>query len=118
KRDWSSDVCSSDLLQLSAVGVPHRGLHPQVDLAVPLLVDADVVAVAGVLPRVRAVDELAAEVVLLQHLAELLDTPVGDEELQASAVADLAVAVVAEDADHAGPHLRDLVQRHPGAEAL
>src|SRR5699024_7269568 len=105
-------------LQLGAIGVTDRGLHAQVDLAVPLLVDADVVAVAGVLARVRTVDELAAEVILLQHLAELLDAPVGNKELQARAVANLAVSVVAEDADYAGPHLRDLIQGHPGTEPL
>src|SRR5699024_6039187 len=65
-----------------------------------------------------AVDELAAEVILLQHLAELLDAPVGNKELQARAVANLAVSVVAEDADYAGPHLRDLIQGHPGTEPL
>src|SRR5699024_8754304 len=36
-----------ELLQLGAVRVPHRGLHAHVDVSVLLLMDANVVAVAG-----------------------------------------------------------------------
>ncbi len=66
----------------------------------------------------RAVDQLAAQVLLLQHLPEPLHAPVGDQELQPGAVAQPAVAVVAEDPDHAGPDVRHLGQRHPHAESL
>ena len=72
---------------------------------------------SGMLGR-RAVDQRALQVLVLQHLAELLDAPVGDQELQPGPVAQPAVAVVAEDRDDAGPDLGDLLQRHPGAEPL
>ena len=66
--------------------------------------------------RVR--DELAAEVLVLQDLAELLDAPVGDEELQPGARAQPAVAVVAEDRGDALPGVGDLVERDPDAHLL
>ena len=69
-------------------------------------------------PGVVEVDERALQVLGLEHLAELLDAPVGDQELQASPRAQTTVAVVAEDAGDALPQLRDLVDRHPGTEAL
>ena len=68
--------------------------------------------------RRRAVDQLPAQVLALEHLAEPLRAPVGDQELQPGAGAQPPVSVVAEDPDHAGPDLRHLVQRHPGAEPL
>ena len=45
----------------------------------------------------RAVGELVAEVLGLEHLAELLGAPLGEEELQPGLGAQPAVAVVAED---------------------
>ena len=68
--------------------------------------------------RSRAVEQGPAEVVLLQHLAELLGAPVGDEELEAGPVAQAAVPVVAEDRDDADPDLGDLLEADPGAETL
>ena len=65
----------------------------------------------------RPVGQLEAEVVVLEHLAELLSAPLLDEELEASACAQAAVAVVAEDADDAGPDVRHLLGGHEGAEA-
>jgi hypothetical protein len=64
------------------------------------------------------VDELAAEVLVLEHLAELLDAPVGDQELQPGARAQPAVAVVAEDRRRRPPRRRHLVERDPDAELL
>ena len=97
---------------------PTVGGGADVELAVLLTEHADVVGrCLGRLGRLE-VDERALEVFGLQHLAELLDAPVGDEELQASPGAQAAVAVVAEDADDALPHLGHLVERHPHAEAL
>ena len=58
------------------------------------------------------------QVLLLEHLAELLHAPVGDEELEPGPRAQPPVAVVAEHADDAGPDLGDLVERDPDAEAL
>ena len=64
------------------------------------------------------VGELPAQVVVLEHLAELLAAPLLDQELEAGAGAQAAVAVVAEDADDARPHLvRDLGGLDEGAEA-
>ncbi len=78
---------------------------------------ADVVAPAAArLRRGGAVDQLVLEVLVLQHLTELLGAPVGDQELQPGAVAQPAVAVVAEDADDAAVDVGDLVERDPGAE--
>ncbi len=62
----------------------------------------------------RSVDQLPPEVLLLQHLAELLRAPVGHEELQPGAGAQPPVAVVTEDRDDALVDVRDLVQRDPG----
>ena len=75
-----------------------RGADVQV--AVALQVHADVVAAAvdragsGAGPSISG----AAEVLRLEHLAELLGAPVLDEELQPRLGAQPAVAVVAEDA--------------------
>ena len=86
-------------------------------MPVALQVDADVIAATvGRAGRGRAVDQRAAEVLLLEHAAELRGTPVLDEELQAGLSAQAAVAVVAEDRDDALPDVGDLVEGHPGAE--
>jgi hypothetical protein len=58
------------------------------------------------------------QVLVLQHLPELLDAPVRDQELDPRAVPQPAVAVVAEDRDDALPDVRDLVERHPDTRAL
>jgi hypothetical protein len=108
-----------DLREDRAVHAAHARGETDVEAAVLLAVDAHVVAPAlDGLGRGRAVDELALEVVVLEDLAELLDAPVGDQELQAGAGAQPAVAVVAEDRDDALVDVRDLVQRDPGAQAL
>ena len=88
-----------------------------VQVTVALQVHADVVAPAvHRTARCRAVDQRPTEVLLLEHLAEALGTPVLDEELQSRLRAQPAVAVVAEDGDDTGPHIRHLVQRHPRAQ--
>ena len=56
--------------------------------------------------RGRAVDQLALQVLVLQHLAELLRAPVGDQELDPGPGAQPAVAVVAEDAARRPPRPR------------
>ena len=58
------------------------------------------------------------QVLVLQHLAELLRAPVGDQELQAGLGPQPAVAVVAEDRGDALPDVGDLVERDPHAELL
>ena len=58
------------------------------------------------------------EVLRLEHLAEPLGAPVGDQELQPGLGAQPAVPVVAEDADDAGPHLGHLVDGDERAEPL
>ena len=58
------------------------------------------------------------EVLVLEHLAELLDAPVGDQELQAGPRAEPPVAVVAEDRRDALPDVGDLVDRDPDADLL
>src|SRR5699024_11052132 len=52
------------------------------------------------------------------YFAELLRTPVGEQELQAGLVAQAPVAVVAEDRGDAEPGVDDLVGGDPGAEAF
>ena len=64
------------------------------------------------------VDERALEVLGLEDLAELLDTPVLDEELEPGLRAQTAVAVVTEDRDDTLPDIGDFVERNPGADAL
>ena len=71
----------------------------------------------GLLGR-GAVDERALEVLGLEDLAELLDTPVLDEELEPGLRAQTAVAVVTEDRDDTLPDIGDFVERNPGADAL
>ena len=79
---------------------------------------ADVVTVALERLGRGAVDKLAVEVVVFEYLAELLRTPLGNEELQTRAIAQATVAVVTEDAAHARPYLGNLVLWDPGAETL
>src|SRR5690606_19370066 len=100
-----SDV--GDRVERLARDAARNGSHADVVLAVALLVDAHVVATV---PRgrklgCRTIGKLVAEVVTLEHLTELLCTPVLDEELEARARAQAAVAVVAEDARDAGPDI-------------
>ena len=105
-----------ELDQLGAGDPARDGRDADVEVAVLLLVHADVVAVADGGGRGVAADELAAEVLLLEHLAELLDAPVGDQELQPGARAQPAVAVVAEDRGDALPdvgHVRRVGTQTP-----
>ena len=64
------------------------------------------------------VDQRAVEVLLLEHLAELLLAPVGEQELQPGLGAQPAVAVVAEDARDALPGVGHLVERDPHAQLV
>ena len=89
-----------------------------VEPAVLLPVHADVVAVRERLRRGGTVGQRVPEVLVLQHLAELLGAPLGEEELQARLVAQAPVAVVAEDLRDAVPGIRHLLGRHEDAEAL
>ena len=109
--------------------VTERGQHGAVDAAdgrggadvepaVLLLVDADVVAAARGQAGGLGVGQGAVQVLGLQDLAELLHAPVRDQELQAGARAQPAVAVVAEDRDDALPDVGDVLAGDPDAELL
>ncbi len=87
-------------------------------LAVLLRVHADVVARDLGRGGGGVRDEPAVEVLVLEHLAELLHAPVGDQELQPSPRSQPAVAVVAEDRDDSLPDVGDLLERDPHAELL
>jgi hypothetical protein len=110
-----------DVGQLDQLVTAHptgdRG-QPDEEEAVLLRGHADVVAGGGRDRRCRPVDQRAVQVLVLQDLPELLNTPVGDQELDPGAGPQPSVAVVAEDAHHARPDVGDLVDRHPGTEAL
>src|SRR3954469_7233038 len=110
------EVC--DLGELRAAGP--SGLQCEADVAAAVLLATYADMVPLTLGRLRrgSVRERATEELLLQHLAELLRAPVGDEELQASAVARLAVAVVTEQPRHRRPDFRDLIRLDEDAEAL
>src|SRR3954449_9996103 len=95
-----------------------RRCRTDVEAAVLLGVHADVVAAAGRQGRGGAVDQGPAEVLLLEHLPELRDAPVGDQELEAGAGAQSPVAVVPEHRDHGLPGIGDLVERDPDAHLL
>ena len=102
-----------------AVDPPDGRRGADVDPAVALRVDADVVARArrtgsGAGPSSSGAPRYSVSSTSRNRSR----APVGDEELQPGPVAQPAVAVVAEDLDDAGPDLGDLVQRHPRAEAL
>ena len=90
------------------------------DVAQPVLLlsDTDVVARRLRGRRWRPVGERGVEVGGLQHLTELLRTPLGEQELQACLGALPAVAVVAEDPHDPVPHLGRALGRHEGAEPL
>ena len=63
-----------------------------------------------------SIDELAVQVLVFEDFAETLGAPVRDEELQPSLRALPPVAVVAEDADDAGPDIGHLLKGDEGAE--
>src|SRR3954453_18324056 len=65
-----------------------------------------------------AAEELPAEVLVLQHLTELLPTPVGDEELQPGPRAQPAIAVFPEDRGHALPDVGHVLGGDPDAQLL
>ncbi len=68
--------------------------------------------------RRGAVRQRVPEVLLLQHLTELLRPPVRDQELDPGPVPQPAVAVVPEQPGHPRPHLGDLAGPDERAEAL
>ncbi len=118
---------AGDAVLLDQVGQldQHGAGHPahgrgdaDVQLAVVLRVHADVVAVTDRRGGGVAGDQRAVEVLVLEHLAELRDAPVGDQELQPCPRAQPPVAVVTEDRGHALPDVGDLVERDPDADLL
>ena len=66
----------------------------------------------------RTVGQGRGQVLVLQHLAELLGAPVGHEELHPRVVALAAVAVVAEDRGDGRPDVGDLVGPDEDADPL
>src|SRR5215213_11193031 len=96
------------------------GHSGQADEEPPILlpVHSDVVTRRGGDCRGRTVDQLSLQILGLQDLAEFLDSPVSNEELQAGAGPQPPVAVIAEGPDHRRPDLRYLIARHPGAHPL
>ena len=111
-----ASAVSARRISCSAGDAAHDGGGADEVPAVLLLVDADVVAaVVGRRGR-RAVGQRLLEVLGLEHLAELLRAPVGEQELQPGLVAHPAVAVVAEDGDDPGPHVGYVVLGHERAE--
>ena len=93
------------------------GREPDVVPPVPLPVDAHVIPDAAGRRRRGAVGQRVAEVLLLQHLAESLRSPVRDEELDPGPVPQPAVAVVPEQPRHSRPYLGDLPFPDERAEA-
>ena len=66
-----------------------------------------------------AVDQLALQVLVLENLAELLDAPVLDQELQPRLRRAAGGSRSRGTTDDDGlPHVGHLVQRHPGADPL
>ena len=64
------------------------------------------------------VGQRVPEVLVLEDLAELLGTPLGEQELEAGLVAQPPVAVVAEDPDDAVPDLGRLLLADEDADPL
>ena len=79
---------------------------------------AHVVALSERLGSGGSVGKGVPEVLVLQHLPELLGAPLGEEELQARLVAEAPVPVVAEDLRHPVPGVGDPVGSHERAEPL
>src|SRR5699024_11098340 len=107
-----------DSHQLLARGVPNGGFYAHVEVAILLLVHADVVAVAHVWDGRNAILERRFQVFIFEYLTEFLNSPLRNEEFEASAVAQAAETVVAEDRDHAVPDLWDSLQWDEGADRL
>src|SRR5215472_6833351 len=88
-------------------------------MPVALAMHADVVARPG--PRWRrrrAVRELSAQVLALEHFAEPLGAPVSHQELEPRPAAQPAVTIVAEDPSHPGPYIGYLIRRDEYTEPL
>ncbi len=68
--------------------------------------------------RCGAVDQRPLQVFRFENLAEFLNPPVLDEKLQARLGAQSAIAVVPEEAHHRLPHVGNLIQWDPDADAL
>ena len=121
RRTWSLPAVSARFCHRAEYVSRHSsddGRDTDVVVAVALFVDANVVGTSDGSRRGRARLEGASQVLLLEHFAESLGTPVSDEELDAGSVAQTSVAVVAEDGHDAVPYLRDLVQRDKSTQAL
>ena len=106
---------------------PHDRGRADVEAAVLLAVHTHVVALREGLGRGGAVGQCVAEVLVLQHLPELLGAPLGEQELQARLVAQASIAVIAEDLRDAVPgvghalggdeHAEPLAQSRRGGQA-
>ena len=112
---------------LDQVGDPgqQRSAYPadggsDTDVELPVVLPVHAHVVPRTVPDLggRPIGEGAMQVLGLQYLAELGDTPVADQELQSCPVPQPPVAVVAEDRDDALPDLRDLVDGRENAEPL
>ena len=98
---------------------PVRSAKPTALLPSFCFGDADVVALVVLGRRGGgAVGQRLVQVLVLQHLAELLRAPVGHQELDAGAVALPAVAVVAEDRGAGRPDVGHLVGTDEDADPL
>ena len=70
------------------------------------------------MPPAPTVGQCPAEVFAFQHLAELLGSPIRDQELEPGTVAEAAVTIVPVDLDDRLPDVRHVIACNPGAEAL
>ena len=110
--------CVGERQQRGGIEATHGEREAHVFLAVVLLVHTHVIGAAHGAGGCGAVREFAAQVLVLQHLAELLGAPFGQQELEAGLGALLAVPVVAEDAGHRGPHGNHVFRCHEHAQSL
>src|SRR5699024_3314935 len=107
-----------DSHQLLARGVPNGGVYAHVEVAILLLVHADVVAVAHVWDGRNAILERRIQLFIFEYLTEFLTFTPMKEEFEVSGVAQAAYNVVAEDRLHAVSDIWGALQSDKGADRL
>ena len=104
--------------QLFTGRVANSRFHTQVEVAVLLRVRTDMVTDAGLQRGRLGVDKRLIQIFRFQHLTEFFNPPLGHEEFQPRTVAQAAETIIAEDANHPGPHLRDALDGDPRPQRL
>ena len=118
RRDPDVSARSCQVDQHGAADSADDGCDSDGVETVLLTLDTDVIAGFVEWLGCRAIDHRASEVLRLEHVTELLDTPVRDEELQACLRPQSPIPVVTEEGDDADPHVGHVVEWYPRAQSF